>query len=279
MMGALGFGLAGCGGGGQVVKSGFVPIDNGQLYYEEAGTGEAVILIHGFALDTRMWDEQFAVLAQRFRVIRYDMRGFGKSSLPVNNYQHSADCKKLLSTLGIQRASLVGLSAGGRVAIDFAMTYPAMVAKLGVLDSFIGGYVPTQAYQDAFIPIISAAMTGDLAKTREVYVNSPLFPGKAFPSVTARLREMVQTYSCYHFTHLDPEVPVTPAPLGRLPELTMPMLMLIGESDFPDVQTQASMLIKSVPGLQHFVVPGADHMSNMEMPVYVNDALMRFLSA
>lgn len=88
---------------------------NTRLFCEVAGMGQAVVLLHGFTLDLRMWDDQFLPLAQQFRVVRYDLRGFGRSALPTNApYSHFEDLKALLDHLGIIQAHLVGLSKGGR---------------------------------------------------------------------------------------------------------------------------------------------------------------------
>lgn len=98
-----------------VVKQGRVEVGNGSLYYEEAGTGAPVILVHGHSLDHRMWDEQFSVLAKKYRVIRYDLRGYGISSSQTEDYQftHAEDLVTLMDSLHIKKAHIVGLSLGG----------------------------------------------------------------------------------------------------------------------------------------------------------------------
>ena len=99
-----------------------------RLYYEVAGSGHPLVLIHGFTLDTRMWDDQFETFAREYQVVRYDRRGFGKSSLPVDeDYAHADDLAALLEHLGIDRAYVLGLSGGGASAIDFALTYPEAI--------------------------------------------------------------------------------------------------------------------------------------------------------
>ncbi len=272
--------LAGCGGSDDpVVSTGRVTIDSGQLYYEEAGQGPAVILIHGFTLDTRMWDDQFMTLARRFRTVRYDMRGFGKSTLPTSPYMHLTDIKALMDALRIPKAHIVGFSAGGRVAIDFALIQPAMTDRLVVIDMFVGGYVPTQGYIDSLNAVNAVAQRGDLAGARRLWMQHPLFvPAQSKPDVVRRLEAMVNDYSGFHWTQTNPETRVSPVPTTRLREITMPSLMLVGERDIPDVQTQAQLLIAGIPGLRSVTVPSVGHMSNMEAPEFVNDQLLRFLS-
>src|SRR4051794_28386488 len=110
------------------VKDGFVELPGVRIYYEVAGDGDPVVLIHGGLLDRRMWDDQFLFFAQQYRTIRYDMRGAGKSetepsSEPYSPYQ---DLYHFLRALDIRQAALVGLSGGARIAIDLSIAYPEL---------------------------------------------------------------------------------------------------------------------------------------------------------
>ena len=112
-----------------------------RLVYEVTGDGPAVVLIHGFGLDMRMWDSQAGPLAARFRVVRYDCRGFGASGPfdPAVSYTHAGDLVALLDHLDIGDAVLVGLSFGGRVALQAALAAPARVCGLALLDAVLDG--------------------------------------------------------------------------------------------------------------------------------------------
>src|SRR5262249_28597395 len=123
------------------VKSGFGMIAEPSLYYEEiAGDGIPVVLIHGGQLDRRMWDDQFQVFAKEVRVIRYDVRGFGKSPAATKPYSDIDDLHQLLKFLNIKKAHLVGLSLGGRIAIDFTLEHPEMAASLTAVGPGLSGY-------------------------------------------------------------------------------------------------------------------------------------------
>lgn len=116
-------------------------VNGTQLYWEMAGQGQTVVLLHGFTLDSRMWDDQFLPLAQHFQVIRTDLRGFGRSAVPTAEaYSHEADLCGLLDQLGVAQAHLVGLSKGGAVALNFALTYPTRTASLVLIDAVLPGY-------------------------------------------------------------------------------------------------------------------------------------------
>jgi pimeloyl-ACP methyl ester carboxylesterase len=116
---------------------GTLTVPDGQIYYEVQGKGKPVVLLHAGGMDSKMWDAQFNDLAQRFRVVRYDLRGFGRSSKPEKPFHPVDDLYNLLKHLGIKRASLIGLSMGSGVALNFALEYPKMVEKL-VLASMSG---------------------------------------------------------------------------------------------------------------------------------------------
>ena len=106
-----------------------------------AGSGAPLVLIHGFTLDMRMWDDQFTPFAERYRVVRYDVRGFGKSAVPAGApYTNADDLAALLDYLDISSAAIVGLSMGGGIAIDFALAYPAMTRALIPVDSSPEGH-------------------------------------------------------------------------------------------------------------------------------------------
>ena len=122
-------------------QQGFIEVNGTRLYYEMAGAGDAVVFLHGFTLDTRMWDDQFERFAEQYHVIRYDLRGFGQSAVPTDApYAHFDDLKALLDALGIEQAHLVGLSKGGGVALDFALAFPTYVRGLVLIDSILGGF-------------------------------------------------------------------------------------------------------------------------------------------
>ena len=112
------------------LTAGTLPVSGGQLYYEVQGEGPPLVLLHAGGMDSKMWDAQFNDLSQQFRVVRYDLRGFGRSSIPEQSFYPVDDLYQLMQHLGLKRASLIGLSMGSGVALNFALEYPEMVEKL-----------------------------------------------------------------------------------------------------------------------------------------------------
>src|SRR5579883_2263634 len=112
--------------GSQAIQSGFAEVNGGRLYYEVAGQGHPLVLTHEGIADHRMYDDQFGVFAQHYRTIRYDLRGFGQSSLPTEPFVYGEDLYGLLRFLGVERAHVLGMSIGGGASIDLALSHPEM---------------------------------------------------------------------------------------------------------------------------------------------------------
>src|SRR5262245_7129201 len=124
-------------------QSGYADVNGAQLYYEVAGSGPAVTLLHFGLGDSRFWDDQFDVFAARYTVVRYDYRGHGRSSMPPGNYSQRADLDGLLRFLDVQRTALIGVSMGGGLAIDYTIEHPERVSAIVPVAAGLGGYEPS----------------------------------------------------------------------------------------------------------------------------------------
>ncbi len=251
------------------------------LYVEEAGAGLAVVFLHGFALDARMWDDQFRPLAQHFRVIRYDLRGFGRSAVPSDQpYSHVEDLRALLDRLAIEQATLVGLSKGGAVALDFALTYPQRARALALIDTVLGGFSWSAEGSARDHLVWEEAARGGIAAARQSWLSHPVFaPAMRQPAVAARLRQIIDDYSGWHFVHANPEQGITSPAAQRLGELALPLLALVGELDTPDFRQITDLIARRVPHARASVIPGVGHMANMETPEAMTHALLEFIEA
>ncbi len=214
----------------------FAAINGTRLSYEVVGAGPPLVLIHGHGLDARMWDDQFARFAVHYRVVRYDLRGFGKSA-PVGEapYAHEDDLAALLDYLGIARAAILGLSAGGAVAIDFALAYPTMTRALIVVDAALNGHVWSEEWSVRWRSVRHTARTVGAQAANEAWLRHPLFaPANERPAVAARLRQMVEDYSGWHWGNRDPQRSHQPSAAERLREIGVPTCVILGERDPPD---------------------------------------------
>ncbi len=179
-------------------RQGFAEIDGAQLYYEVAGSGKAIVLVHAGIADHRMWDDQFVPFAEHYQVIRFDQRGFGESSAAAGPFAFYDDLSLLLGRLGVTRAVVIGASLGGKTAIDLALSHPTMVEALVLVGSGLGGQEwspPTPVELALFSQVEEAEKAGDYAAVNEmevhIWVDGPeRNPEAVNPGVRARVREM-----------------------------------------------------------------------------------------
>lgn len=243
------------------------------LYYELSGSGDPVVFIHGFSLDHRMWRPQVEHLSGKYRTLTYDVRGFGRSSLPVGPYNHAADLDLLLTRLGISSAHIVGLSMGGRIAVNFALEYPESVRSLALLDSALDGYPDTVNWGKH-----PAGQTIQQAKA--AWLGHKLFaPAERSAEVSAGLKDMVAVYSGWHWFNRDAQVPGSTRAVKRLGEIHARSLVMVGELDLDYFRNIAKFLHQGIRGSHLEVVPGVGHMVNLEAPIATNDLLDAHLAA
>ena len=252
--------------------SGTLGVNNGQIYYEVAGSGESIVFVHGFTLDHTMWQPQIEYFSNDYQVVIYDVRGFGESSLPEGLYNHAVDLQALLEHLGIEQTHLVGLSMGGRIATNFALTYPNAVKSLTLMDSALDGYKSEVDWN------VRAKERG-LKKAKENWLNHELFTAtQKQPDVVNVLHSIVENYSGWHWLHHDPKSPADTHARDHLHEIAKPTLIVVGEGDLTYFHNIANALAAGIPSAQKVVVPNAGHMVNMEAPGTINSLLANFIA-
>lgn len=255
----------------------FVELEAGRLYYEVAGPAEAeaVVFLHGFSLDTRLWDGQWQPFAERYRVLRYDLRGFGRSSLPQAPFSHTDDLRALLNAAEIQAAHIVGLSLGGGMALDFALVYPGHVRSLILVDATLGGFAWTKDWSEPG----RAARANGIEAAKEAWLRDEVFaPALERPEAAALLRRMVADYSGWHWLNRGLERGLTPPAVERLTEIAVPTLAIVGERDVPDFHAIAALIARRLPNARLITLPGLGHLPNLEAPETFNAAVLSFLA-
>ncbi len=262
----------------RLLSEGRADVNGTRLYYEVAGTGHAMVFIPGFTLDTRMWDDQFEYFAQHFQVIRYDMRGFGKSAVPTETpYSHAEDLKALLDHLDIKKVYVVGLSMGGGVAIEFTLMYPEYAEALVLLDAGIPGFGWSPEAKARLGLVWEEAGSGGIPAAKLSWLAHPFFtPAQRQPAVAVRLAQIVEEYSGWHFVHENHEHHLQPPAAQRLREISIPTLAMVGQYDVPDFLNMTEFIGEEVPQARNIIIPHVGHMSNMEAPEEVNHAMFEF---
>jgi pimeloyl-ACP methyl ester carboxylesterase len=259
--------------------AGMLATNGTDLYYERAGSGHPLVLIHGFTLDTRMWDDQFAIFARQYQTTRYDMRGFGRSALPTEEpFTAVEDLRALLDVLGVSCTFVLGLSLGGSVAIDFALAYPDRTSALVLVDPALGGWPWSEAFSQFMRELEIAARTQGVNAARQRWLAHPFFlPAQERPELAERLAQIVASCSGWSWLHTSPERDADLPEVRPLERISTPTLLVMGERDIEEFQAIANHVSCSIPHLTKLVLPGVGHMTNMEAPEAFNEAVLRFL--
>jgi pimeloyl-ACP methyl ester carboxylesterase len=259
-------------------KSGFADINRTQLYYEVAGSGTPLVLIHGFSLDHRMWDDQFQEFSKRFQVIRYDLRGFGRSSLPTSDpYDHIDDLNQLLDQLQISNANLLGLSLGGNIALNYTLTIPDRVDTLILVDSGLPGF----NWQGERPPELAAqyAKQHGVVAGKKYWSELDIFSiSRSRPEVMKQIHQMLEDYSGWHWQNKNPMHIHQPPAASRLDTIKIPTQVIVGEHDLPGYLDIARYLHEHIHGSSLKIIKQAGHISNMDQADVFNNTVIDFLN-
>lgn len=251
-------------------ETGFAKMDHGTLYYERQGVGTPVVLVHGFNLDTRMWDGMFETLAERYQVIRFDMRAFGRSDAITEPFAVYEDIRMLLDELGIDQAYFVGHSLGGNMSLEFALAYPERVKGIVLASSGLFGHPRSELGKETNDRLMAHFQRGELESALqydlENLLDGPLGqPGRVQGPVRELLSKIRWDSYQHQFNGNFPK-PLEPAAITRLEEIRVPVLTTYGDLDWPDFKEISDVIVNRVPGAQQVLLAGTGHQGCMEKP-------------
>jgi 3-oxoadipate enol-lactonase len=262
-------------------------------FYEDAGDGPVVVLIHGYGGDLRLWDAQVGPLHEAgFRVIRFDVRGHGRSMIAPDGYtyeNYSADLRDLLDRLNVERPAtedlaidavhLVGLSMGGGVALQFALDSPDRVLSLTLVDSALPGFTygdETTAHIQQFMDAVTT--NGAKNAIDRVWLAHPFFDGvRRDPVLFENVREILLDFQAPDMRDGARPADYRPDLASRLAEISAPTLVIVGENDITDFRLIADVLAENIPQARQYVVSDCWHLPPVEKPEEFNRLLIDFL--
>ncbi len=268
------------------VRTGYIEQPDGKLYYEVAGEGETLVLGHAGFLDSGMWDPQWDVFTQRYRVIRYDLRGFGKSDPSPGPRNWRSDLLQLLEQLQVERAALLGCSMSGTIMLDFALEHPDMASALIIVSSPPSGYQPEGEPPQEIFEMFPAAKQGDTARVSELQMRLWIDgPTRQPDQVNQDVRQRAATMNripvergTFFTAGLQPADPLTPPAIERLSAIQAPTLILAGALDYPTTLKASDILAEGIPGAQKHIFAHSAHIPNMEQPDEFAQVVLDFLS-
>lgn len=269
--------------------TGTLSLNGGSIYYESRGKGIPVVLIHAGYLDSRMWDSQFDLLSGICQAIRYDVRGFGKSSDSKGTYSDASDLKSVLDALGVDSAILVGVSNGGRIALDFAVEYASMAKALVLMNFGVAGYEPAgpeeeklwEEFEEIEKKYVSTIEQGKYRDAAIIDVDlwTPLVKGETHRRLVEIAEDNVRKQALYSDSFNSGKLQVSPRPpaFKRLSELKMPVLMILGDMDHRGQITVVRRVHAMIPGSELITIHGADHIASLSKMKEFNKELIRFI--
>jgi pimeloyl-ACP methyl ester carboxylesterase len=263
------------------LKEGCIDVIGGVLFYENSGAGEPIVFIHGNFNDHEIWEEQVRLFSAKHHVISYDLRGYGHSGTPRAPFSHVEDLKLLLDALGLEKATLVGSSMGGSVAIDFTLAYPERVHRLILAAPSVNGRkYPASILWQGIKQHVQVRLCGR-EKTIEGFIANP-FWHYFFPAAhkeTARQKTVTNVRKPENFCRFAPGLAHVSKPYGlhRLQELQCPVLILIGELDHPFNKETAEILHTQIPHSTIIRMPDCGHLPFIEEPDLFNLHVEQFL--
>lgn len=257
------------------VDTGFVLVDGGRLFYESAGEGENIVLLHDGMVNREIWDEQFPLLAKTYRVVRYDRRGYGKSSDPEMKYSHIEDLNQLFIQLNIDKAIMFGMSSGGRLAIDFALTYPEKVEGLVLVGAVVSGFGYTSHMHTRGGHFDPRKFT-DPVKVNEYFIMDD--PYEIYSENRSAKERVIKLLPNLARENSVPTQPAAKVAVRSLSDIKVPALILVGEYDIPDVHAHAGVINAGIADSKREIIPRSGHLIPIEQPALFNEAIMDFLN-
>jgi pimeloyl-ACP methyl ester carboxylesterase len=266
-------------------KSSFVNVDGAQIYYENAGSGIPFVMIHAGVADSRQWNNEFEHFAQNHQIIRYDMRGFGKSEPVEGEFSHMNDLAAVLDTVNINEPAIImGCSMGGGLAMDFALTHPARVKALIMVGSGPSGLELDLPEPAKFADVEEAYDAGDLDLVAELETQVWFDgTGRTSEQTDPEMRKLAYEMNRKALDHeakgLGKRMPNTESPaFDRLTDLNVPVLVIVGAHDIPYILAASEYMIEKIPKVKKAVIKEGAHLPNMDQPDEFQKIIESFLN-
>jgi pimeloyl-ACP methyl ester carboxylesterase len=264
-----------------------IDVPGASLYYETAGhvSSPALVLLHAGIANLRMWDPQIDALAAEHYVIRFDTRGFGQTSTEDVEFSNRADALAVLDHLGVARATVIGCSRGGTIAIDLAVEHPDRVAGLVTIGSGPSGFPDTELTEledarfDEIDRVFEAQDWHKLARLEAaIWDFGPLRREEDLDPEFVRTAYALNRVNVIHAEENPVSIPLEPPAYDRVVDITVPTLVTVGEYDMSEVLAAYEYLVSTVPDASGCVFRDTAHLPNVERAADVQRVLLDWLT-
>lgn len=265
------------------ITTGFAHVNGAKLYYEVAGEGTSIVLVHSGIADSRMWESLFQKLIKQYQVLRYDMRGFGKSPVARGQFTHLADLHALLDELKITKAGFVGSSKGGTIILDYALENPEQIEALVVVSAAPSGFEFVGEAPPQWDALVSAFKVHDFDTTAElevqIWVDGPQrTPDRVDPQVRELVREMDLIALRNEATGVLEEERSSVSAVEQLSSISVPTLIIFGNLDDPNILRASEYMAETISVSKKVEFKDAAHFPNLEYPDKFSQCIQDFFS-
>ena len=258
----------------------WIDVSGGRLYLKQAGEGTPLLLMHGWTLDHRMFEPQLPSLSERFRVISYDRRGFGRSKLPPDLDLELDDVDRIADALSLGTLHLLGMSQGGRLALRYAVTRPQRLRSLVLQGAVVDGLdiAGPERENIPFFDYAELVRAGKIDEMRRRWLKHPILAlGSGHDNKQRLLNEIVGDYSGADLLDFSPDKFSTSLDvLGELARFYAPTLILTGAQETVRLRAHAKKLLEIISDSREVILEHSGHMSNLTEPALYNEQILRF---
>lgn len=264
------------------IETGYINVDEGKLFYEMAGNGKTIVLIHDGLIHHQVWDGQCLEFATKYRVVRYDRRGYGKSPDSHTLFSDIEDLKQLFVQLKIDNAILIGMSSGGGLAIDFTLKYPHNVSALFLSGAVVSGYSYSSHMMTRGGRVDSLkALLYDPQKVIQYFGWED--PYQVCPENIKAKKKCLELLKAFpnnvSFEKFNFMKPADRPAIKYLYEINVPTLILVGEYDIPDVHAHSGVIDAGIKNSKREIISNSGHLIPLEQPAVFNAAVINFLES
>jgi len=259
----------------------FVQVNDGRLFCSVSGKGEPLIFLHGNFNTHDIWSGQAEFFSAKYRVIRYDLRGYGRSTTPASRFSNVDDLDKVMNSMNVSRAVLIGSSSGGGIALEFALKHPERVKALVLSAPFISGQrMPVGMMWHGMKNYFAVRLKGRHAAI-ESFIKSDFWQ-YFIPSESHKAAREAVLFQLRHsdvFCRFEPRLamPIHPPAIRRLHSIQAPTCMIIGDQDHPYNIKSTDMFHAALDSSSKVRMEGCGHLPFIEKPELFNEKVSEFL--
>jgi 3-oxoadipate enol-lactonase len=258
-----------------------VEINNTEINYSDYGNAEqqTIVFIHGYPMDQTMWEQQVAFLSNRYRLIVYDIRGFGRSKSGIEKYSMSLfadDLSALLKQLGISEVVICGFSMGGYIALNAISRYPELFSGIILHDTQCNADTD-EAREQRMQSIDFLRRNGNKGYAGPFIKKLISEVSQDNKKLVSYLEEKINGYGPEQLINILLALAERSETCSKLKEIHVPALIIMGDEDAIISRDKAEFLHLQIKDSQLKFIPGAGHLSNMEKPDLFNSYIKHFM--